>query len=123
MQVHEHPKPKIFGKGYGTHIAYHFKLFRLLAKIAIRSFVTMLIPSAYHEQYHWDIIDLYHKLRGYRHGTVNEKRCNECGTELMTRDEVRDLRDAEELIDNLKDEIAYLEWQTPHNEDDPDSDK
>ena len=123
MQVHKHPKPKVFGKGYGTHIAYHFKLFKKFVAVTSRIFLNMLIPSVYHERYHWDIIDIYHRLRGYRHGTENEKRCNECGTELMSRDEVRDLHDAEKLIEDLKDEIAYLEWQTPHNEDDPDSDK
>ena len=30
MQVHEHPKPKMFGKGYGAHIAYHFRMFKKL---------------------------------------------------------------------------------------------
>lgn len=121
MQVHEHPKPKVFGKGYGTHIAYHFKLLAKLIGMLCRLLVTTFAPSVYHEKYHWDIIDIYHKLRGYRHGTDNEKRCSECGTELMTAEEVRDLGRAKKTIESLKDEIAYLEWQVSHDEDDPDS--
>jgi hypothetical protein len=123
MQVHEHPKPKIFGKGYGAHIAYHFRVFTVIAKILLQLTVTMFLPRVYHQKYHWDIIDLYYKLRGERHGTANERRCDECGTELMSRDDKISLDEAEELIEQLKEENAYLEWHEPHNEDVLDSDK
>jgi hypothetical protein len=83
----------------------------------------MLFPRLFHERYHWDIIDLYYKLRGYRHGTNDEKRCDECGNELVSRDDKISLNEAEELIEELKEQNAYLEWHESHNEDDPDSDK
>jgi len=123
MQVTHSPKPKIFGKGYGKHVASNLKLMKRFFWLGWKMLANTFIPSAFYEKAHWEVIDLYHKMRGFRHGTKDEKRCKECGHELVSRDDTNDLREAQKTIADLKDQVAYLEWHEPHNEDDPDSAK
>ena len=82
MPPHHSPKPKILGPGYGTHLVYNFSLVKLFFKLAIKLFINAFVPGVYYEEAHWRVIDLYHKMSGYRHGTNNPKRCNQCGSTL-----------------------------------------
>ena len=109
MKVNERPKPRIFGKGYGSHLLLGFTYVGAFFRMAFQALLNTLVPTAYHEKYHWDIIDLYYKLRGFRHGTDNPKRCTECGSEKLTADEVYRLRDAEKEVKVLKKKVADLE--------------
>jgi hypothetical protein len=109
MKVKEHPKPRIFGKGYGSHVVYHGRLFLSFTGMTLKVLVTMFLPKVYHESYHWKIIEYYHKLRGYRHGE-HEQRCSECGRDMPSSTEVSDLRKAEERISELHDENVELKW-------------
>ena len=82
MPPHHSPKPKIFGKGYGAHLAYNIGLVRTFTKLAIKVFINIFIPGVYYEEAHWEVIDLYYEMSGRRHGTNNPKRCDECGSTL-----------------------------------------
>ena len=90
MQETHSPKPKIFGKGYGKHVSYNFKLMKRFFWLGWKLFANMLIPGAFYERAHWEVIDMYHNMRGYRHGTINNHRCDKCGNELLTADEAFD---------------------------------
>ena len=79
------PKPEIFGKGYGAHLAYNFSLVKLFFKLSIKLFINAFVPGVYYEEAHWRVIDLYHKMSGHRHGTNNSKRCEHCGSTLEPR--------------------------------------
>lgn len=82
MPPRHSPKPKIFGKGYGAHLAYNFGLVKILFKLTIKLFINAFVPCTYYEEAHWRIVDLYYKMRGHRHGTNNLKRCEHCGSQL-----------------------------------------
>lgn len=86
QQVHS-PKPEMFGDGYGAHLAYNFRLIRLFLKLIMQVFVNAFIPGLYYEQAHWKVIEIYHKMRGTRHGTVSDHRCSECGGELLSAED------------------------------------
>lgn len=92
MQTTHSPKPKIFGKGYGKHVAYNYKLMKRFFWLGWKMLVNMFIPAAFYERAHWEVIEMYHKMRGYRHGTVSDHRCDKCGGELLTCDESFDRR-------------------------------
>ena len=87
MRAHRHSKPEVFGKGYGSHMLDKYRLFKTFVKLSFKVFVNIFAPSAYYEKYHWEVIDLYYKFRGFRHGTDNSKRCDACGSELEPRPE------------------------------------
>lgn len=82
MQPSHSPKPHVFGPGYGAHLAYNFGLTKTFTKLAIKIFINTFIPGVYYEEAHWEVIDLYYKMNGRRHGTNNPKRCDECGSIL-----------------------------------------
>jgi hypothetical protein len=86
QQIHS-PKPKVFGEGYGAHLAYNFKLIRLFFKLSLQIFVNAFVPGLYYEQAHWKVIEIYHKMRGLRHGTISDHRCPECGGELLSSED------------------------------------
>jgi hypothetical protein len=92
QQIHS-PKPKMFGEGYGKHISYNFKLMKQLFWLGWKMMANMFIPGVFYETAHWEIIDLYHKMRGFRHGTISDHRCKECGGELFSSDEMHRERD------------------------------
>ena len=94
MQVTHSPKPKIFGKGYGKHVAYNYALMKRFFWLGWKMLVNMVIPAAFYERAHWEVIDLYHNMSGFRHGTNNDHRCGECGHEKLTSDD-KHLRYAE----------------------------
>jgi len=129
MQTVHSPKPKVFGKGYGTHLSYNFKLVSMFFKLALQVFVNAFVPGLYYEQAHWKVIELYHKMRGYRHGINSDHRCAACGADTMSCDEVYDLRTAKKIIAELQSEIdnhrcdkrAHYELDT--EVEDTDSDK
>ncbi|MHA1289144.1 MAG: hypothetical protein ACTSPB_17285 [Candidatus Thorarchaeota archaeon] len=54
----------------------------------------MFIPVAFYERAHWEVIDLYHQMSGFRHGTNNDHRCSKCGHEKLSSDD-KHLRYAE----------------------------
>lgn len=105
QQIHS-PKPKVFGEGYGAHLAYNFSLIKLFFKLALQLFVNAFVPGLYYEQAHWKVIELYHKMRGFRHGTISDHRCPECGGELYSADEVHcrraELKDIERERDRTE---------------------
>ena len=115
MQQTHSPKPEIFGEGYGKHIAKNYRLMKQFFWLGWKMMVHMFIPQAFYESAHWEVIDLYHKFRGYRHGTHSDHRCAECGGELFSIDEVHcrsaELKDIErernrtEKCDRALDEI------------------
>lgn len=82
MQPSHSPKPRVFGPGYGTHLAYNFSLVKICAKLVIKLFINAFIPGVYYEEAHWRVIDLYYKMSGRRYGTNNSKRCDHCGSIL-----------------------------------------
>lgn len=82
MQTCHSPKPRVFGKGYGAHLAYNFSLVRTFTKLAIKLFINAFVPGVYYEKAHWTVIDLYYKMSGHRHGTNDPKRCDQCGSNL-----------------------------------------
>jgi len=114
MQSTHSPKPKIFGEGYGEHLSYNYKLMKKFFWLGWKMMVNMLIPGVFYERAHWEVVELYHKMRGFRHGTISDHRCPECGGELYTADEVHcrraELKDIErecariEKCDNALDE-------------------
>ncbi len=106
MQPTHSPKPKIFGEGYGKHVADNLKLMQRFFWLGWKILANTFVPSAFYERAHWEVIDLYHRMRGFRHGTDNEKRCDECGGEIMSADDVRNLREANKVIKELRAEIA-----------------
>lgn len=59
------------------------------------------IPAVFYERAHWEVIDLYHKMRGFRHGTKNDHRCAECGNEFISVDEVHRERDELKHLDMI----------------------
>ena len=66
------------------------------------------------------VIELYHRMRGYRHGTKCDHRCDKCGGDMPSSDEVRDLREAKKVIVELRKQIA--EHTCSAYEEDADSD-
>jgi hypothetical protein len=106
MQVTHAPKPRIFGKGYGKHIATNLKVMRKFFWLGWKSLVNTFVPFAFYEVAHWEVIDLYYAMRGYRHGTKCNTRCEKCGSDLPSADEVHDLREAKKIIAKLRAEIA-----------------
>ena len=93
MQRTHSPKPKIFGEGYREHLSYNYGLMKKFFWLGWKMLVNMFIPAAFYEKAHWEVIDLYHKMRGFRHGTVSDHRCPECGGELFSADEMHVERD------------------------------
>jgi hypothetical protein len=106
MQVTHAPKPKIFGKGYGNHVAANLRLMKRFFWLGWKMLANTFIPTLFYERAHWEVIELYHKMRGYRHGTRSDHRCGECGADQMSSDEVSDLREAKKVIAELEAEIA-----------------
>jgi hypothetical protein len=106
-KVHS-PKPKMFGKGYGTHLAYNYGLVKMFFKLGFKVLINAIVPGVYYEQAHWGVIDLYHKMSGYRHGTHSDHRCSECGGDLPSSDEAFDLRHAHKKLLVLKEENEEL---------------
>lgn len=106
MHTVHSPKPEVFGKGYGAHLAYNFKLVRLFYKLALKIFINAIVPGVYYEQAHWQIIELYYMMRGTRHGTNSDHRCNECGGDLISCDDEFKRRDE---IKDLKEQVEELE--------------
>lgn len=102
QQIHS-PKPKVFGEGYGAHLAYNFSLIKLFFKLSLQIFVNAFVPGLYYEQAHWKVIELYHKMRGIRHGTISDHRCKECGGELYSIDEVHCRRNELKDIERERD--------------------
>jgi len=92
QQIHS-PKPKMFDKGYGQHISYNYKLMKKFFWLGWKMMVHMFIPGVFYERAHWEIIELYHKMRGFRHGTISDHRCPECGGDLFSADEMHEERD------------------------------
>jgi len=90
MQVTHSPKPKIFGKGYGKHVAYNYALMKKFFWLGWKMLVNMFIPVAFYERAHWEVIDLYHQMSGFRHGTNNDHRCSKCGHEKLSS-ELKDI--------------------------------
>ena len=88
MQEIHSPKPEIFGKGYGQHILHNYRLMKQFFWLGWKMLVHMFIPGVFYERAHWEVIDLYHKMRGLRHGTVSDHRCPECGHDLPSADEM-----------------------------------
>ena len=86
MQPTHSPKPNVFGKGYGKHLAHNFELVKIFTKLAIKLFINAFVPCVYYEEAHWRVIDLYYKMSGHRHGTNNPKRCNQCGSNLEPKE-------------------------------------
>jgi len=93
MQEIHSPKPKVFGEGYGAHLAYNFRLIKLFCKLSLQILVNAFVPGLYYEQAHWKVIEVYHKMRGFRHGTHSDHRCPECGGEMYSADEMHQERD------------------------------
>lgn len=93
MQATHSPKPKVFGEGYGKHVSYNFGLMKQLFWLGWKMLAHMLVPSTFYERAHWEVVELYHKMRGFRHGTISDHRCPECGGELLTCDETHLRRD------------------------------
>ena len=87
MHTVHSPKPKIFGEGYGAHLSYNFKLVRMFFKLALQIFINAIVPGLYYENAHWKIIELYHTMRGTRHGTNNDHRCSKCGGDLLSSED------------------------------------
>ena len=111
MQVTHAPKPKIFGKGYGKHVVTNLRLMKRFFWLGWKMLANTFIPTLFYERAHWEVVDLYHRMRGYRHGTKNDHRCESCGSDLPTSDEVRDLREAKKVIKNQELQIAELKYQ------------
>jgi hypothetical protein len=112
MQNIYSPKPKVFGKGYGAHLSYNLQLVKLFIKLALQVFINAFIPGVYYEQAHWQVIDIYHKMRGFRHGTHSDHRCPECGADELSADEtiqaqedVKELKLLRKQIDSIPAEI------------------
>ena len=97
MQTPHSPKPKIFGNGYGKHISHNYQLMKKFFGLGLKLLANMFIPGIYYERAHWEVIDLYYKMQGYRHGTDNAKRCDECGTDLLSSNDKGTLNPASEL--------------------------
>jgi len=87
MQPIHSPKPKIFGAGYGKHVSHNYKLMKKFFWLGWKMLVNTFIPGAFYECAHWEVIDLYYKMQGHRHGTDNEKRCDRCGANLISSDD------------------------------------
>ena len=126
MQQTHSPKPKVFGEGYGAHLAYNLRLVKLFFKLALQVFVNAFVPGLYYEQAHWKVIEIYHKMRGFRHGTISDHRCPECGGELFSSDEMHEERDeltqlvcklhlideCNDAVDKLREEdLESVEWR------------
>ena len=111
MQVTHAPKPKIFGKGYGKHVVTNLRLMKRFFWLGWKMLANTFIPTLFYERAHWEVVDLYHRMRGYRHGTKIDHRCESCGSDLPTSDEVRDLREAKKVIKNQELQIAELKYQ------------
>lgn len=82
MQTPHAPKPKIFGDGYGKHVSHNYWLIKKFFWLGWKMLVHMFIPGIFYERAHWEVIDLYYKMQGYRHGTNDTKRCGKCGSKL-----------------------------------------
>ena len=93
MQVTHSPKPKIFGKGYGKHVANNLKLMKQFFWLGWKMLANTFVPGVFYERAHWEVIDLYHSMRGFRHGTSNDHRCAECGSDFLSADDVAIERD------------------------------
>lgn len=119
MQSVNSPKPRIFGKGYGTHLTYNLKLANQFIKLFLQITINALIPGAFYEKAHWQIIELYHRMRGFRHGTESDHRCKECGTDMLSNDEVNQQRDDAKELPILRRRVEDLERLHLANEDSP----
>ncbi len=115
MQKVHSPQPKVFGEGYGSHLAYNYGLVKLFFKLGFKMLINAIVPGVYYEQAHWGVIELYHKMNGVRHGTRNEHRCNECGGELLSsedghnrRAELKDLEIQCHRIEECDKELAKI---------------
>ena len=93
MQVTHSPKPKIFGKGYGKHVANNLKLMKQFFWLGWKMLANTFVPGVFYERAHWEVIDLYHSMRGFRHGTSNNHRCAACGSDFLSADDVSIERD------------------------------
>ncbi len=106
MQEIHSPKPEIFGKGYGQHILHNYRLMKQFFWLGWKMMVNMFVPGVFYERAHWEVIDLYHKMRGTRHGTVSDHRCSKCGGDLPSADEVfgrrQELKDLEAEMDRIE---------------------
>ena len=108
MQVTHSPKPKIFGEGYGQHVATNLRLMKKFFWLGWKMLANTFIPFVFYENAHWEVVELYYRMRGFRHGTANDHRCNSCGHDLYTADEVTlrraELKDIEvhcDLVDDF----------------------
>jgi len=99
MQKVHSPKPKIFGEGYGAHLAYNYRLMKKFFWLGWKMLINMFVPAAFYEQAHWEVIELYHKMRGNRHGTFSDHRCPKCGNDLPSADEAHYHRDDLKKLD------------------------
>ena len=93
MQVTHSPKPEIFGKGYGKHVANNFVLMKQFFWLGWKMLVNTFFPAVFYERAHWEVIELYYKMRCFRHGTKSDHRCAKCGTDFLSADEVSKERD------------------------------
>ena len=87
MHPYHSPKPKIFGAGYGKHVSHNYRLMKKFFALGWKMLVNMFIPGVFYERAHWEVIDLYYKMQGYRHGTNDVKRCDGCGANLLSSDD------------------------------------
>lgn len=108
MQNIYSPKPKVFGKGYGAHLSYNLQLVKLFIKLALQVFINAFIPGVYYEQAHWQVIDIYHKMRGFRHGTQSDHRCPECGADELSADETAQAHEDTKELNLLRKQIDSI---------------
>lgn len=128
MQVTHSPKPKIFGEGYGRHVASNLILMKKFFWLGWKMLANTFIPNVFYEKAHWEVVELYHKMRGFRFGTQNDHRCSECGHELYTsdettlrRDELKDIEMRCDLIDEF--DLAMDEYHAEKELEEESSDK
>lgn len=88
MHTYNSPTPRVFGKGYGGHLAYNLRLAKLFTRLVFVSIIHAFAPTAYVEKAHWQIIEMYYKHKGLRHGTMDPKRCDHCGSTLEPQPEI-----------------------------------
>jgi hypothetical protein len=87
MHTYRPPTPRVLGKGYGSHLVQHFRLAKKFGKLMFISLVHAFVPCTYIDRVHYQVINLYYRFKGLRHGTMNPKRCDHCGITLEPRDE------------------------------------
>jgi len=125
MQVTHSPKPKIFGEGYGKHVATNVKLMKQFFWLGWKMLANTFIPTMFYEHAHWEVIELYYKMRGIRHGTKNDHRCPKCGSEFLSaddvhreRDELKQIQLEHHLIDDFDTKMYDYEYDLKHTTDD-----